>query len=183
MVNVRGIIPFDHFYQVKLWKTHYKTMGMASIANYSSHYQRVYPLISRHYPIIIPIKPYSTNIGIGSSQVFSLAFNCQRWEGSRCHTSQVNNPYRRTREFSIASIFFTGGFTEIIWQCSKTGWWFGTCLFSHIFGMSSSQMTFKFFRGVGSTTNQIMTALCSWFFKASLKSGMGLFSSILGNAS
>ena len=32
---------------------------------------------------------------------------------------------------------------------SITGWWFGTSiLFSHILGMSSSQLTFIFFRGV-----------------------------------
>ena len=32
---------------------------------------------------------------------------------------------------------------------SKTGWWFGTSiLFSHILGISSSQLTFIFFRGV-----------------------------------
>ena len=31
------------------------------------------------------------------------------------------------------------------WQ---SGWWFGTFLFFHILGMSSSQLTFIFFRGV-----------------------------------
>ena len=42
-------------------------------------------------------------------------------------------------------------------NCCKSisGWWFGTSiLFSHILGMSSSQLTFIFFRGV-QTTNQI----------------------------
>ena len=37
-------------------------------------------------------------------------------------------------------------------NCATTyvsGWWFGTFLaFSHILGMSSSQLTFIFFRGV-----------------------------------
>ena len=36
-----------------------------------------------------------------------------------------------------------------------SGWWFGTSiLFSHILGMSSSQLTFIFFRGA-QTTNQL----------------------------
>ena len=40
----------------------------------------------------------------------------------------------------------------------KTGWWFGTCFyFSIILGMSSSQLTFIFFRGVEATTNQNST--------------------------
>ena len=45
---------------------------------------------------------------------------------------------------------------------SITGWWFGIFLFSHILGMSSSQLTFIFFRGVGiPTTNQVTFFL--WF--------------------
>ena len=37
-----------------------------------------------------------------------------------------------------------------------SAWWFGLehCLFFHILGMSSSQLTFIFSKGVGSTTNQ-----------------------------
>ena len=44
-----------------------------------------------------------------------------------------------------------------------TGWWFGTfVIFPIILGMSSSQLTFIFFRGVGRyTTNQFFSA----FFK------------------
>ena len=40
---------------------------------------------------------------------------------------------------------------------TSTGWWFGTCylLFFHILGISSSQVTFIFFRGV-ETTNQYL---------------------------
>ena len=37
----------------------------------------------------------------------------------------------------------------------KTGWWFGTFLFCHMLGMSSSQLT-NIFRGV-ETTNQKIT--------------------------
>ena len=41
----------------------------------------------------------------------------------------------------------------------STGWWFGTSiLFSHILGISSSQLTFIFFRGV-QTTNQSMVVV------------------------
>ena len=42
-------------------------------------------------------------------------------------------------------------------QLSQTGWWFGTMEFylSIQLEMSSSQVTPSFFRGVGSTTNQI----------------------------
>ena len=41
------------------------------------------------------------------------------------------------------------------WGTRIAGWWFGTSvLFSHILGMSSSRLTFIFFRGV-QTTNQI----------------------------
>ena len=44
------------------------------------------------------------------------------------------------------------------------GWWFGTSiLFSHILGMSSSQLTFIFFRGV-QTTNQVLTSQYNPFF-------------------
>ena len=45
-------------------------------------------------------------------------------------------------------------------------WWFGTCLFFHILGMSSSQLTFtpSFFRGVGiPTTNQGEFWRSFWF--------------------
>ena len=49
----------------------------------------------------------------------------------------------------LANAQFTKQFLNI------TGWWFGChFLFSHILGMSSSQLTFIFFRGV-QTTNQI----------------------------
>ena len=34
---------------------------------------------------------------------------------------------------------------EVMWVI--TGWWFWTCFFSHMLGMSSSQLTFIFFRG------------------------------------
>ena len=37
----------------------------------------------------------------------------------------------------------------MIWDYSLGGRWFGTFLFFHILGMSSSQLTFIFFRGVG----------------------------------
>ena len=62
-----------------------------------------------------------------------------------------------------SSVFFcvrlgdaTGVFEALkIGKKNITGWWFGTSiLFSHILGMSSSQLTFIFFRGV-QTTNQI----------------------------
>ena len=43
---------------------------------------------------------------------------------------------------------------EPIWTI--TGWWFGTFLFFHILGMSSSQLTdFHIFQRGGSTTNRI----------------------------
>ena len=35
------------------------------------------------------------------------------------------------------------------WGDIKAGWWFGTFLFFHILGISSSQLTLTFFRGVG----------------------------------
>ena len=39
---------------------------------------------------------------------------------------------------------------------SNTGWWFGTSiLFSHLLGMSSSQLTFIFFRGVAQPPTRI----------------------------
>ena len=40
-------------------------------------------------------------------------------------------------------------FTSIYITYTKTGWWFGTFLFFHILGISSSQLTFMYFRGVG----------------------------------
>ena len=41
-------------------------------------------------------------------------------------------------------------------QSSTTGWWFGChFLFSHILGMSSSQLTFIFFRGVAQPPTRI----------------------------
>ena len=40
-------------------------------------------------------------------------------------------------------------------QYLSTGWWFGTFLFFHIFGMSSSQLTKSYF-SEGYTTNQLM---------------------------
>ena len=49
-----------------------------------------------------------------------------------------------------------------------SGWWFGTCfLFFHILGMSSSQLTFIFFRGVA----QPPTRYCWWVKLAFFKSG------------
>ena len=60
----------------------------------------------------------------------------------------------------------------ILWQqmCkymfnTLTGWWFGTFgLFFHRLGMSSSQLTFIFFRGVGIPA----TRMCKYFHHCSL---------------
>ena len=65
---------------------------------------------------------------------------------------------------SMSNSNFCRTYGSYTYSCFS-GWWFGTCgLCFHLLGMSSSQLTFIFFRGV-ETTNQlciyIYAKLCS----------------------
>ena len=52
------------------------------------------------------------------------------------------------------------------------GWWFGTFLLVHILGISSSQLTFIFFRGVGQPpTRYIYIYITFKWVKSGLPSG------------
>ena len=46
----------------------------------------------------------------------------------------------------------------------NAGWWFGTFYFFHILGMSSSQLTFIFFRGVGQPPTRMGFYQQTWWF-------------------
>ena len=56
--------------------------------------------------------------------------------------------------YMISWLVMTGGLFIFVLTTLYTGWWFGTCMIFfkmnfHMLGMSSSQLTFIFFSGVG----------------------------------
>ena len=84
-----------------------------------------------------------------------------RWVHTAARWMWVTWPGQRGAAIA-ASVVSSAAFWGMDWNWSQPiddcllGWWFGTWLsFFHILRMSSSQLTFIFFRGVGYTTNQL----------------------------